>query len=466
MTKIRSWSARISSRSSLISSTAAPLSAAWSRNVCTCSTAETSRPARRRARDEHARARAELTRDHDLLQVAARQVVRLLVGAGRLDLEGLDRLHGPGAHRPEPQERPEGVGTKRLEREVHGDRKTRSYTGAESVLGHVGDPGLERRPRVTRAHQASLDADRAGRVRPQTGDRLGQLALAVAGDAGDGRDLARTNGERDAADRGCTAPVAVDPQTVDLEHRGAALRGPPLPGDRLDLASDHQRGERMWSRVGRLDGRDRLARTQHGDAVRDRLHLVELVRDEDDRPAFGRDLAERDEQRIGLLRREHCRRLVENQHACLLIERLQDLDPLLLADRELPDARTRIDVEAVALAELAHLGIDDARNDPEATAGAAAITEHEVLGDREPGDQPELLVHHPDARVDRLARRREVDLPAVEGDGALVGAVQAGEDVRQRASSRRRSRPAARAPRLAPPRSRPRRLRRCRGTAS
>ena len=82
--------------------------------------------------------------------------------------------------------------------------------------------------------------------------------------------------------------------------------------------------------------------------------------------------------------------------------------------------------------QLAHLGFDGARNDAEATADAAAVTEHEVLGDREPGDEPELLVHHADARVDRLTRRCEVDPPAVEGDRALVGAVQAGEDVRQR----------------------------------
>ena len=44
MTRTRSFSARISSRSSLISSTAVPLSAARRRYACTCSTAATSRP--------------------------------------------------------------------------------------------------------------------------------------------------------------------------------------------------------------------------------------------------------------------------------------------------------------------------------------------------------------------------------------------------------------------------------------
>ena len=46
---------------------------------------------------------------------------------------------------------------------------------------------------------------------------------------------------------------------------------------------------------------------------------------------------------VGLLRREHGGRLVEDQDPRLAVERLQDLDPLLLADRELPDARARVD---------------------------------------------------------------------------------------------------------------------------
>ena len=48
-------------------------------------------------------------------------------------------------------------------------------------------------------------------------------------------------------------------------------------------------------------------------------------------------------------------------------------------------------------------------------------------------DQPEVLVHHPDPRVERVARRGEVGGLAVEEDLALVRPVEAGEDVRERA---------------------------------
>ena len=58
------------------------------------------------------------------------------------------------------------------------------------------------------------------------------------------------------------------------------------------------------------------------------------------------------EEHVRLLRRQHRGRLVEDQDARLAVERLQDLDALLLAERELPDAGARIDGEPVALREL------------------------------------------------------------------------------------------------------------------
>ena len=61
------------------------------------------------------------------------------------------------------------------------------------------------------------------------------------------------------------------------------------------------------------------------------------------------------------------------------------------------------------------------------------LAERDVLRDRERRDEPEVLVHHPDPRVERVAGRRELDRLAVEQDLALVRPVEAGEDVRERA---------------------------------
>src|SRR5207248_5774081 len=135
------------------------------------------------------------------------------------------------------------------------------------------------------------------------------------------------------------------------------------------------------------------------------------------------------EQDFRLLRRQDRGRLVEDEDPRLAIERLQDLDPLLLAERELPDPGPRLDGEAVPLRELADGPLDHAVSEPERAALAAVVAQDDVLRDGERLDEPEVLVDHPDPGVERVARDVEVDAVAVDEDLALVRPVQAGEDV-------------------------------------
>ena len=60
------------------------------------------------------------------------------------------------------------------------------------------------------------------------------------------------------------------------------------------------------------------------------------------------------------------------------------------------------------------------------------MPQHEVLGDGEGGRQPEMLVDHPDAGLDRVAWRVERHRLTVKQDLAFVGSVEPGEDVRER----------------------------------
>ncbi len=64
------------------------------------------------------------------------------------------------------------------------------------------------------------------------------------------------------------------------------------------------------------------------------------------------------------------------------------------------------------------------------------VAEHDVLGHREDGDEHEVLVHHADAGVHRVAGAGEGLHLVVEQDLALVGLVQAVEDVHQRGLAR------------------------------
>ena len=68
--------------------------------------------------------------------------------------------------------------------------------GPGAVLGHVGDAGLDGLEDRPVGDVPAVHEDVAG-AGSQPGDDLGQLALAVAGHAGQGEDLARADLEVD-----------------------------------------------------------------------------------------------------------------------------------------------------------------------------------------------------------------------------------------------------------------------------
>ena len=80
--------------------------------------------------------------------------------------------------------------------------------------------------------------------------------------------------------------------------------------------------------------------------------LVQLVGDEDDGLAPRGEAADDLEELLRLLRREHCRGLVEDEDVRLAIERLQDLDALLLADGDVLDPRGGSTAEPEAVRDL------------------------------------------------------------------------------------------------------------------
>ena len=257
--------------------------------------------------------------------------------------------------------------------------------------------------------------------------RSGELALSVSGHPAHAHDLAGVHGQGDAVER-CLAAVALGAHAVDAEHdlRTRALDALDGCGAQLHVSTHHEASELAARRAGDLVRALGAPGPQDGDAVRDRADLVELVRDEDDGAALGRHAPEHLEEGLRLLRREHGGGLVEDEQLGLAGEGLDDLDALLLADRELPDPGAGVHVKPVALAQL---------GDPRFRSGpsdAAVLAEHHVLGDGERLDQAEVLVHHADARLDRVARRVELHRQAVQCQRALVGSVEAGQAVGER----------------------------------
>ena len=219
-------------------------------------------------------------------------------------------------------------------------------------------------------------------------------------------------------------------QALGVEQRLARRRVPLLHLE-AHLPADHHLGELRFGGGLRIALADDLAAAQHADAVGDLEHLAQLVGDEDERLAGVAERADDAEELGDLLRRQHRRRLVEDQHVGGAEEHLQDLDALLRADRDLLDDRVGVDLEAVLGADLAHL-LARLRHVEMVERAGRLDAEHDVLRHGEDRHQHEMLMHHADAGVDGVLGAVEVGRLAVDEDFALVRAVEPGEDVHQR----------------------------------
>ena len=152
--------------------------------------------------------------------------------------------------------------------------------------------------------------------------------------------------------------------------------------------------------------------------------------DEDDASPAGDHRSQRREEVGDLLGRQDSRRLVEDEHTGSVEEELDDLDPLLLAHGQLPDPRTGIDVQTDLPGESIDLGFGPTQ--VQAKTRSVEAKEH-VLGDRLRWHQREVLVHHPDAGSDGVARGAESDVLAADSDHPLIGSVEPGQHVHERA---------------------------------
>src|SRR5699024_4982637 len=220
-----------------------------------------------------------------------------------------------------------------------------------------------------------------------------------------------------------------DRQVAHLENGIADVdRGRTVDGQ-ADLASDHQLGELGFG-GRRLSGGNDLAAPDHRDAVCYGADLFELVRDEDNGGAAVAELTHDREQLFGLLRCQHSGRLVEDQDLGVLDQRLQDLDTLLDTDRYVRDLGGRVDGESVPLRQFTD---EPCRLVSAEYAGQPGllVAEHDVLGDREHRDEHEVLVHHADPGIDRIAGAVDRCRFAVEQDLAFVGVEQPVQHVHQ-----------------------------------
>ena len=298
-----------------------------------------------------------------------------------------------------------------------------------AVGRHVGDLCLVQLPRRVAGDVLAIERDRAGGRLAQPDDRLDQLVLAVPGHPGDPEDLAGADLEVDAPLTICWPRSSLGGQALDVEHGRGRMRDASVH-DQLDLAADHQLGQVVLVGLGRLALADHPSAPNDRDPVGDLEDLVQLVADEHDAVALGGEPPQDREDLVGLLGRQHGGGFVEDEDPRIAIERLEDLDPLLPADRQRAHLGLGVDLEAEPAAELDDPAVRLVAVEEEAV-GHRLLAEEDVLGDGQDGDEHEVLVDHADAAGDGVGRAGDPDRRPVEEDLALVGRGQPVQDVHQ-----------------------------------
>ncbi len=151
--------------------------------------------------------------------------------------------------------------------------------------------------------------------------------------------------------------------------------------------------------------------------------------DQDDGFALFLEAVQDAEEVVGLVRGQHAGRLVKDQDIGLTVKRLEDLDPLLVADREVFDQRIWIDVKLVFARQIGQHA---------AGLGQRGVQERPVLGPQndvfqhgEVLHQFEMLEHHTDAGADGGLTVGDGGELAVDENLARVGFVKAVEDRHQ-----------------------------------
>ena len=248
-------------------------------------------PPGRLRHDQHLRHLQHLAAHDELLQVAARERPGRRAGAGRLHREGADHLLGVGARACPPRSPRAAPAPCARARSARRCRPARSPAPRRGRCAPPAPPrarSRRRSPMPSAPDRLAVEPDRRRRPRRLAGEREHQLVLPVAGDARRSRGSRRRgprSGRPSAPRRSRPRPSRLRPSTANFSAPGAR---PSRLRDVLEAAADHHLGHRARGLLRRHAVAHHLAAAQDRRRVAERLDLVQLVADVEDRAAARR----------------------------------------------------------------------------------------------------------------------------------------------------------------------------------
>ncbi len=151
------------------------------------------------------------------------------------------------------------------------------------------------------------------------------------------------------------------------------------------------------------------------------------MRDDDDGGAFNGQTAQDREEAIYLAQTEDGGWFIEQQQARAAHQRFGDLEPLALAEREMPNGILNFGQQPQASQHRGGAIAHAVEIEPE----SLAKTEGDVLDQAQFGREGEVLMHNADPVGERIGRFGEVRRLTIDGNRAAVWLVQAAEQREQ-----------------------------------
>ena len=152
--------------------------------------------------------------------------------------------------------------------------------------------------------------------------------------------------------------------------------------------------------------------------------------DEDNTLAFASELVHDGEQALNLDVSQRSGRLVQNQQFCTVVQCLQDFHALLCANGNVSDLGIQLNVQAITLGQLHNLLPACSPVDEDALG--VLVTQNDVIKNSGCFNQHEVLMHHANAKLNRLAGRLDLNFLAIQENLTLGGLIKTDQDVHQR----------------------------------
>ena len=376
--------------------------------------------ARGLVQDEDTRLRGEPLGQHHLLLISTRQAgdhrvetrgpyAKLVEQRGRL--VPFARPIDPAEPRQQPQRR---------QRRIAQGAFRKHQTLPLAVFRNEADAVVDGLSRTVDAHARSVHVDLARGDRIESKQCAGKLRPAGSHQPREADYLAGVQRERHVLE------MSGHGEVLRTQHF-RALHGIARHGNVLcQRPPDHHLDQVGLAEIGCRSRGDMRAVAQHTYGITEREDLGHAVRDENARDAAPLEPRKQRVQPIGFGLTEAAGGLVEHDDACAATDGRRDLHHLSIADGELTQPAAHVEHRARFGEQRRRTSFH--RPKVHEPAPARNVGQAEVLGDGHVLAERQLLMHHGDARRDRVVRAGQVHLLSEHEQSSLVGRLEPREN--------------------------------------